>query len=49
MYAGKSEASDAIKNGAKLRITIVATADTAALRASAIIHQYFVARGIGPE
>jgi len=49
MYAGKSEARDAIKIGAKLRITIVATTETAAFRARAMIDQYFVARGIGPE
>jgi len=49
MYAGKSEARDAIKTGAKLRITMVATTETTAFRARAIIDQYFVARGIGPE
>src|SRR5262245_4110314 len=49
MYAGKSEAKDAIKTGAKLRISIVATTETTALRIRAIIHQYLVACGIGPE
>jgi len=44
MYAGMSEAMDAIKIGAQLRVTTVATTETAAFSASAIMHQYFVAR-----
>jgi hypothetical protein len=49
MYPGKCEARDAIKTGAKLPIAIVATTETVAFRARAIIDQYLVARGIGPE
>jgi hypothetical protein len=49
MYAVVSEVMHAIKRGAKLRVTTVATTETAAFSASAIMHQYFVARGIGPE